>query len=120
VTRRLAMLLTVIALIGASCGDDDSTDTTAAGTTAGGGGGEATIVIEDFSFAAPGSVAAGTTVTVENRDGAAHTWTATDGSFDSGTIAGGGSFQFTFDQPGEFDFMCTIHPAMQGSISVTG
>ena len=116
--RRFALLLVVLALVGAACGDDDSTATTAAGTTGADSG--ATIVIEDFSFDGPATVEAGTTITVENQDGVTHTWTASDGTFDSGNISGGGSFQATLDTPGEYDYTCTIHPDMQGSITVTG
>ena len=115
-TRRLIALIAVLALALVACGDDDS----AATTTAAPDGGAATIVIEDFAFNGPDSVATGTTITIENRDGVAHTWTASNGAFDSGSIAGGGSFQFTLDQAGAFDYVCTIHPTMQGSITVTG
>jgi plastocyanin len=115
VIRRLLALIAVLALALTACGDDDSTDTDTTGA-----GGDANIVIEGFAFNAPASVDVGTTVTVQNRDGVAHTWTAADGTFDSGNIAGGGSFQFTFDAAGEYAFACQIHPDMQGSITVNG
>jgi plastocyanin len=38
--------------------------------------------------------------------------------FDSGIISEGAFFQHTFDQAGEFDYYCTIHPGMTGSVSV--
>jgi plastocyanin len=81
---------------------------------------EVTIEIEGFSFGAPLAIAAGTTVTVINRDSVPHTWTADDGAFDSGRIAPGGSFSITLSQTGEFTFYCQIHPSMTGSITVTG
>jgi plastocyanin len=60
-------------------------------------------------------------VVVTNRDGVANTWTSTDAVFDSSSIAGaGGSFTFSFDEAGEYDFFCSIHPGMTGSITVTG
>jgi len=49
-----------------------------------------------------------------------HTWTAVDGEFNSGSLAEGESFDFTFDEAGEFDYFCSIHSEMQGSITVEG
>jgi nitrite reductase (NO-forming) len=60
----------------------------------------------------------GATVTWTNNDTMAHTVTAADGSFDSGMIQPGGTFSFTFDKPGDFDYACTPHPWMKGRISV--
>ena len=61
----------------------------------------------------------GATVTWTNTDpGVSHTVTAADGSFDSGILATGQSFSFTFDKPGDFDYACTPHPWMKGRISV--
>ena len=60
----------------------------------------------------------GTEVEVENRDTAAHTWTSVDGVFDSGNLGNGDTFTFTFDTPGEYEFFCSIHPDMKGSITV--
>jgi plastocyanin len=56
---------------------------------------------------------------VTNTDAASHTWTAVDGSFDSGTLAEGDSFEFVFDGPGTFEYFCNIHPSMTGSVTVT-
>ena len=61
----------------------------------------------------------GATVTWTNNDpGMTHTVTAADGSFDSGMLAEGQSFSYTFDQPGDFDYSCTPHPWMKGRVSV--
>ena len=65
------------------------------------------------------SVEVGTTVTWFNSDAAPHTVTAQDGSFDSGAIGGGESWSRAFDQEGTFNFVCTFHPAMTGTIVVT-
>jgi plastocyanin len=85
-------------------------------------GGEASagIVISGFSFGEPITVAVGETVTIRNEDAAAHTWTSDDGLFDSGTLAEGEEFTITFDEPGEFSFLCEFHPSMVGTITVTG
>lgn len=51
--------------------------------------------------------------------GTAHNITADDGSFVSGTLAPAGSFQFTFGAEGTYPYHCSIHPTMQGMITVT-
>jgi plastocyanin len=81
--------------------------------------GAAEIVITDFAFSEDITVPVGTTVIVRNDDSAGHTWTADDGAFDSGFIDGGGTFEFTFTEPGTFAFHCDVHPAMTGTITVT-
>jgi nitrite reductase (NO-forming) len=61
----------------------------------------------------------GATVTWTNNDpGMVHTVTAANGSFDSGMLAAGETFSYTFDQPGDFDYTCTPHPWMKARISV--
>jgi plastocyanin len=78
------------------------------------------ITIRNFDFGAPLTVAVGATVTVRNGDGAPHTWTSNQGVFDSGPLGSGDEFSFVFDAPGEYSFLCEIHPSMTGSITVTG
>ncbi len=39
--------------------------------------------------------------------------------FDSGVMSVGAFFQHTFDDAGEFDYYCTIHPGMMGRVSVS-
>jgi hypothetical protein len=38
--------------------------------------------------------------------------------FDSKSIAGGEKFSYTFENQGVFDYFCTLHPWMIGTISV--
>ncbi len=64
------------------------------------------------------TVSVGSTVTWFNSDNIAHTATADDGSFDSGVLGRGESFSFTFSEPGEFEYICTLHPYMKGKIIV--
>lgn len=132
--RRLRFLMTAVALamIIASCSGDSENEapTTAAQTpTSAGadtttgddtGGATASIQIADFAFSGPDSIAAGTTVTVSNGDGVAHTFTSEDDVFDSGSIASGESFQFTFDEAGEYTYFCEFHPQMTGTLTVEG
>jgi plastocyanin/uncharacterized membrane protein len=63
------------------------------------------------------TVPLGTIVTWTNRDPAPHT--ATRDSFDSGTLSTGDSAQVSFTTPGEYAYICSIHPSMTGRIVVT-
>lgn len=83
--------------------------------------GAATITIANFNFSGPRSVALGTSVMVTNEDQFRHTWTSEDGLWNSGALSQGESFDFTFDEPGEYPYFCTIHPnQMRGTITVEG
>ena len=63
-------------------------------------------------------VAAGTTIRWTNSDQVDHSVTATDGSWDSGIIRPGETWERTFARPGTYDFFCTPHPFMKGTIMV--
>jgi plastocyanin len=77
-----------------------------------------TVEISDFTFSAP-TAGAGASVTVANRDGVAHTVSADDGSFDSGTVDGGATGTFVAPSaPGTYQFHCEIHPQMSGTLTV--
>ena len=86
---------------------------------AGGTSGSAEIIISSFSFGEPLTVAVGDTVTIRNDDSSAHTWTSDSDLFDSGSLAKGDEFKFTFEEPGEYSFYCTPHRSMVGTITVT-
>ena len=79
----------------------------------------AAVAIEAFAFTPPAIKAkVGQTVTWENHDPADHTVTSEDGSFDSGAMARGASFEATFDSPGEYRYICALHPGMKGTVTV--
>jgi plastocyanin len=80
----------------------------------------ASLTISGFAFGDPIIVPVGTEVTITNQDGASHTWTSTDGFWDSGSLGGGDSFSFTFTEARAFDFFCVFHPSMTGTITITG
>ena len=66
-------------------------------------------------------VSVGTAITWVNRDSASHTSTAIAGSalpWDSDRLRTGGSFTFTFNEPGTYQYFCTIHPSMKGTVTV--
>lgn len=110
-----AAALALVTLLTACNGDD-------AGSTAttGAAGSELDITVADFAFSGAATASVGDTVTVTNEDSVGHTWTAVDGEFNSGTLAQGESFDYTFEEAGEFDFFCSIHPTMEGTIIVEG
>ncbi|HLU34478.1 MAG TPA: multicopper oxidase domain-containing protein [Thermomicrobiales bacterium] len=61
------------------------------------------------------TVVQGTTVTWTNKGANFHSLKAYDGSFDSGKLAPGESYSYTFDQPGLFPYICSHH-GLQGMI----
>jgi glucose/arabinose dehydrogenase len=78
-----------------------------------------TIEIKNFSFQ-PGSITISpeTIVTWINNDPVEHTVTSSDGLFNSGNIASGEMFNFTFSKPGSYQYQCLIHPSMVGYVIV--
>ena len=65
----------------------------------------------------------GEQVTWSNEDVAFHSVTsgeydAPTGLFDSGHLDPGEKFSFSFDQKGEYDYFCTLHPWMKGKVVV--
>jgi plastocyanin/phosphatidylethanolamine-binding protein (PEBP) family uncharacterized protein len=80
-----------------------------------------TVVIQNFAFVpATITISVGQTVTWVNGDSAPHTSTSDTGLWDSGTLAQGASFSRTFTTAGTFDYHCTFHPGMVGTVIVTG
>jgi plastocyanin len=78
------------------------------------------VVIKNFAFSpAMITVAVGTTVTWSNSDQDRHTVTASGGAFKSPTLNTGDTFRFTFTKAGRYEYLCTIHPFMTGTVVVT-
>src|SRR5918992_3056448 len=145
-TRWLALLLacTALALVGVGCGDDDDDDgggggaaTTeqpaggggdggggdddgrGGGNGGGGGGGAGTEVSEEGIAFEPAevSVGVGDTVTWTNNDSVDHDVTAdTFSSGEPGGMAPGDTFEHTFEEAGTFDYVCSVHPGMEGTV----
>lgn len=84
----------------------------------------AEVVLKNFAFSPKElTVSVGTTVTWVNQDTVAHTVTAgqrgsPSGMFDSGELAAGKSFSFTFTQAGTYPYFCAVHSNMDGTITV--
>ena len=70
-------------------------------------------------------VNAGTKIIWTNDDIASHTVTSgvpggdVGAVFDSGIMPPGATFEWTFDESGEQDYFCILHPWMTGSVSVS-
>jgi plastocyanin len=79
----------------------------------------ATIQIDNFAFTpAALTVTAGTTVTWKNEDDSPHRIGDKNGTFKSAALDTDDSFSHTFAAPGEYPYICTIHPYMVGKIIV--
>jgi amicyanin len=75
--------------------------------------------IDNFAFApATLTVTRGDTVTWTNHDEEPHTVVATGGAFHSPGMDANGTYSFTFTTAGTFDYICSIHPFMHGTVVV--
>ena len=75
--------------------------------------------IADFNFTQPNiTVPVGTRVIWHNQDSAGHTVTTVEPLFASGTVSRDGNFSFTFEEPGTYEYYCSIHPYMTGTVIV--
>jgi len=92
-----------------------------------GQGGTASVGIQNFAFV-PGNLAVirGTTVTWVNQDAAPHQvvndafgQTAQGAYFRSATLSKGAEYSFVFADAGIYQYRCSIHPSMRGTITVT-
>jgi YVTN family beta-propeller protein len=80
----------------------------------------AKVSIANFAFApAEITVAAGTTVTWTNDDGAPHGLAFKDGAKGTSVLLPGASFSRAYDKPGTFDYVCAVHPYMTGKVIVS-
>jgi len=81
----------------------------------------AAVQIVNFAFNEPAiTVKVGETVAWTNdENGIQHTTTADEGLWSSGSLDSGDVFEFTFSEPGTYTYLCTIHPSMTGTITVT-
>ena len=59
----------------------------------------------------------GDTVVWVNKDPFPHTVTAA-GAFDSHDIPAGASWKYVARKPGDFAYICTLHPNMKGTLTV--
>ena len=80
-----------------------------------------TVSIDNFSFGPQAlTVKAGTTVTWINHDEDAHTVVNAGNPrlFKSSALGTDDKFTFIFDKPGTYQYFCSIHPRMTGTVVV--
>jgi plastocyanin len=77
------------------------------------------VKIDNFAFAPQRIVVqAGTTVNWTNADDAPHTIVSTTKLFKSSALDTEDKFSFTFATPGTYDYFCSLHPHMTGTVVV--
>lgn len=77
-----------------------------------------TVTIANFAFSpAAVTVPAGTTLTWTNNDSAPHD--ISGGPLHSPTLSQGQTWSYTFSTAGTYSYICSIHPYMTGSVTVT-
>ena len=77
------------------------------------------VKIDTFAFAPQRIVVqAGTTVTWTNADDAPHTIVSTTKLFKSSALDTTDKFSFTFATPGTYEYFCSLHPHMTGTVVV--
>jgi plastocyanin len=80
---------------------------------------ETIVKIDNFAFGPQRlTVAIGTTVRWENEDDIPHNIASTSKVFRSKVLDTHDSFSFTFTAAGVFDYFCSLHPHMTGTIVV--
>lgn len=112
---RILLTLPLTALL-IGCGSDSKTETTGDTPAAAPTNAAKTVKIADFKFGPPLTVSKGTKVTFENTDAAPHN--AVGDKFKSADLTEGESDTVTFTKAGTYDYVCTFHPFMKGSITV--
>ena len=77
--------------------------------------------IQGFVFSPdPVAVLVGGTGTWTNKDSVAHTVTFDDASLTSSkNVDPGATFTATFPKAGSYTYRCSIHPSMQGTVTVS-
>ena len=68
--------------------------------------------------AAKAAAAGGSTVAWRNDDGAPHAIAFTDGAPPSDLLLPGQEFSRTFARAGRYDYVCSVHPYMHGTVTV--
>jgi plastocyanin len=111
------LVATALAAVTVACGGSSPTSPNPSNTVG--------VSIQDFTFSpATVTIKAGTTVRWTNKGPSAHTTVSDAGAWTSPTLGApvsggggyggggspGGTFEFTFTQPGDYPYHCSIHP----------
>jgi amicyanin len=77
------------------------------------------VKIDDFAFSPPSlTVKVGMAVTWQNKDDIPHTVASKTRVFKSKALDTNDSFSFTFNEAGTYEYFCSLHPHMTGTIVV--
>lgn len=115
VTTLTAAFLLAPALV--ACGSSSSGGSSAPAPAANGH----TVTIQNFGFhPSTLTVKAGTTVTFVQEDSTPHTVTGSGNSafLHSSPLNKGQTYTATFSKPGTYNYICSIHPDMKGTVVV--
>lgn len=126
-----------LGLVATGCGGEDEDGGGGAGAgqpaqteeqeaTQGGGAAKAQVEVgmQDIAFVPEKvTVKKGGTITWTNNESAPHDVTKMDGpgpdfSSGNGNMQEGDTYEQTFNTPGEIRYVCTVHPGMEGTITV--
>lgn len=116
--RLILPLLATAALLSA-CGSDD--EETSGSTTPAASGSGTRVAMKDLKFVpADLTVKVGQTVTWVNEEGVPHNVVNTqEGKQPKSELFGEGqTYEFTPREPGKIEYVCTIHPGMEGTLTV--
>ena len=128
--RRIVLLLcAVVALAAAGCGSSNSGSTSSGSSSgsastpaASSSGGGVAIKMQNIAFDPKAvTVKVGQKVTWTNDDSVDHNVTSQSGeTIKSQNFGKGATFSFTPTKAGTINYVCTIHPGMTATLTVTG
>lgn len=114
VTMVVLAVAVILGIVLSSGGDggEDATPTFVIGPAV-------SVAVRDFRFEPPNvSVPAGARITWTNEDAAPHDATGDGDDWTTGTLEKGDAATVEFPNAGVFEYYCTIHPYMRGTITV--
>src|SRR6478735_7351562 len=125
--RILLALCTIVALAAAGCGSSNSSSTSSGSSSsastaaASSSGGSVAIKMQNIAFDPKAvTVKVGQKVTWTNDDTVDHNVTSQSGeTIKSDNFGKGGTFSFTPTKAGTIKYVCTIHPGMTATLTVT-
>ena len=127
--RILPALCAVVALAAAGCGSSNSSSTSSGSSSgsastpaASSSGGGVAIKMQNIAFDPKAvTVKVGQKVTWTNDDSVDHNVTSQSGeTIKSQNFGKGATFSFTPTKAGTIKYVCTIHPGMEATLTVTG
>ncbi|HEY3019361.1 MAG TPA: plastocyanin/azurin family copper-binding protein [Solirubrobacteraceae bacterium] len=126
-TRIFSLLLACLAVVAAGCGGGDDKSPSSqpakpAAPSSGGASSGITITMKNIAFdPKEQTVKVGQKVTWRNEDAVDHNVVAREGAkFSSENFGEGGTYSYTPKTAGKIEYTCTLHPGMDGELTVSG